>query len=140
MYPVGSLYFQAGVATNPASLFGGGTWVAFGAGRVLVGLDSGDTDFDTLEEVGGAKTQPTHVHTYTHKHPVDPPLTATVLEQLDTFGTAAGANNVATQAHQHDVNIAQFQSGDPNTGSVSANGNESIVQPYIVVHIWKRTA
>ena len=54
-FPIGSV-FIAVVSTNPATLLGYGTWSAFGAGRVLVGLDSGDTDFDTAEETGGAKT------------------------------------------------------------------------------------
>jgi YD repeat-containing protein len=36
-YPVGSIYMNASVATNPATLFGFGTWSAFGAGRVLLG-------------------------------------------------------------------------------------------------------
>lgn len=54
-FPVGAV-FIAVVSTNPATLLGYGTWAAFGAGRVLVGLNSGDTDFDTVEEVGGAKT------------------------------------------------------------------------------------
>jgi len=55
VYPVGSIYTSV-VSTNPATLFGMGTWSAIGAGRVLVGIDSGDTDFDTVEETGGAKT------------------------------------------------------------------------------------
>ena len=56
VYPVGSVYINASVSTNPATLLGFGTWTAFGAGRVLVGLDSTDTDFDSAEETGGAKT------------------------------------------------------------------------------------
>lgn len=54
-FPVGSV-FIAVVSTNPATLLGYGTWNAFGAGRVLVGVDTGDPDFDTVEETGGAKT------------------------------------------------------------------------------------
>lgn len=54
-FPVGSV-FLAVVATDPATLLGYGTWSAFGAGRVLVGLNAGDPDFDTVEEVGGSKT------------------------------------------------------------------------------------
>ena len=69
VYPVGSIYINAAVATNPGTLLGFGTWAAFGAGRVIVGIDSTDTDFDAAEETGGAKTHtltvselPSHTH------------------------------------------------------------------------------
>jgi hypothetical protein len=54
-WPVGSVFISV-VSTNPATLFGFGTWSAFGAGRCLIGLDANDTDFDVVEETGGAKT------------------------------------------------------------------------------------
>jgi hypothetical protein len=38
LYPVGSIYTNASVSTNPATLLGFGTWTAFGAGRVLLVL------------------------------------------------------------------------------------------------------
>ena len=71
IYPVGSIYTNAGVATNPGTLLGFGTWSAFGTGRVIVGVDSSDTDFDTVQETGGSKTDshslsiaelPAHTH------------------------------------------------------------------------------
>ena len=55
VYPVGSIYINAASATNPTTLLGFGTWVEFGAGRVLVGQNASDALFDTLEETGGSK-------------------------------------------------------------------------------------
>lgn len=77
-YPVGSIFLSV-VATDPATLLGYGTWSAIGAGRMLVGLDSGDADFDTLQETGGAKTVtlteaqiPAHTHVQnSHNHTQD---------------------------------------------------------------------
>lgn len=53
--PVGAIYASVD-ATNPATTLGYGTWQAFAAGRTLVGLDPGDTDFDVVEETRGSKT------------------------------------------------------------------------------------
>ena len=38
--------------TNPSTYLGG-TWVAWGAGKVPVGVDTTDTDFATVEKTGG---------------------------------------------------------------------------------------
>ena len=53
-YPVGSIYISV-VNKNPNLLFGG-TWRAFAAGRTLVGIDSSQTEFNTVKKTGGAKT------------------------------------------------------------------------------------
>lgn len=78
-FPVGSV-FIAVVDDDPADLLGYGTWAAFGAGRVLIGVNAADPDFDTVEETGGSKTvtsegevsQPTFEGTAlgTHSHGV----------------------------------------------------------------------
>ena len=44
--------------TNPSTFFGG-TWVAWGTGRVPVGVDTADTNFATVEKTGGSNT---HTH------------------------------------------------------------------------------
>jgi microcystin-dependent protein len=124
VYPVGSIYASV-VATNPGTLFGVGTWAAFGAGRVLVGLDAGDAAFDTAEETGGAKT-----HTLTaaempaHTHPQTAPTSA-----------SGGALKFAI-----DTNASGAVTDGNATGSTGGGGAHNNLQPYIVVRLWKRTA
>ena len=55
IYPVGSIYFNMAVSTNPGTLLGFGTWLAYAEGRVLVGFQSSGT-FDALDESLGAET------------------------------------------------------------------------------------
>jgi len=125
-YPVGAIFTTTTAYANSAavvSAIGGTTWVAFGAGKVLVGLDSGDSDFDTAEETGGAKT-----HTLTisempaHTHSYDKQVTSTDALSIHDISRVTGGNTGAT------------------TGSTGDGGAHTIVQPYIVVYFWKRTA
>jgi hypothetical protein len=129
-YPVGSI-FTSVVATNPATLLGVGTWVAFGEGKVIIGIDSGDTDFDTVEETGGAKTG---AHT----------LTTSELPAHDHDIKVASGGNTGTygariNAQTSSGYIATDTTSITNTGDGSAHSHP-IVQPYIVVYMWKRTA
>jgi len=56
IYPVGSIYISTTLDTvaKVKAAFGG-TWVAWGSGRVPVGVDTTQTEFDTVEETGGTK-------------------------------------------------------------------------------------
>lgn len=138
-FPVGSV-FIAVVDTNPGTLLGYGTWSAFGAGRMLVGLDSGDTDFDTVEETGGAKTHtltatemPAHTHTQdAHSH---------VLTQLRDATTGGATTNIALSADTSSTLGTKVTGSttatNQNTGGGGAHNN---MPPYIVVYMWKRTA
>jgi len=119
-YPVGSIYTSV-VATSPATHFGG-TWAAFGAGKVLVGLDSSDTSFDTVEETGGAKT-----HTLT----VDE-----IPSHTHGFTAMQDTNNSVNRTGGGDL-------GAPGSGTTTATGGGTAhnnLQPYVVVYMWKRTA
>ena len=120
LYPVGSIYMNASDNTNPGTLIGFGTWVAFGAGRVPVGIDSTDTDFDTAEETGGAKTHTLTVNELpAHTHSV--PNSGSQNNSFDS-GTTVGNDTTGTSG---------------STGGGQAHNN---LQPYIVVYMWKRTA
>lgn len=121
LYPVGSIYTNASDNTNPGTLLGFGTWTAFGTGRVLVGIDSGQTEFDTIGETGGAKTHtltiaemPAHTHTV-----------ASTLLKLE----GAGAS------------FAPLTTGSSvSSGSAGGGGAHNNLQPYVVVYMWQRTA
>jgi hypothetical protein len=140
-YPVGSIYMNATNATNPGTLLGFGTWVAFGAGRVPVGIDSGDTDFDTAEETGGVKEVtltssqsgvPAHAHKFqiTGDSTPDSGTTGGIM----VSGTGSTVNGVSGTP----TDTAGQQIGG-NTASDASSAHTNL-QPYIVVHMWKRTA
>jgi hypothetical protein len=65
LHPVGSIYINATNSANPATYFGFGTWVAFGAGRVPVGFNSADALFNAAEKTGGTKDAIVVSHTHT---------------------------------------------------------------------------
>jgi hypothetical protein len=118
-WPIGSVYTSIS-ATSPSTLFGG-NWEAFGAGRVMVGLDASDTDFDTVEETGGVKTHaltiaemPAHSHTYTLENP----------SGTGSTGSENGNSSFST----------------PNTSTVGSGDAHTNVQPYITVYMFKRIA
>jgi|LULP01.1.fsa_nt_gb microcystin-dependent protein len=144
VYPVGSVFIGV-VSTNPDTLLFGGTglttWAAFGAGKVLVGIDSSDTDFDAVEETGGAKTKalefanmPAHSHQWYN-------IGGSTSQSIDA------TTNTSSQSWNASGSLVDIT--DPLTSNFytntatdrSANGSAfSIVQPYIVVYMWKRTA
>lgn len=141
-FPVGAV-FIAIVSTNPATLLGYGTWAAFGAGRVLVGLDAGDTDFDTAEETGGAKTVAIAGH---NNHVFTQPNAHTDHGAAATGAASAGAQKVGTTnstvtlaSHTHQTPVLAHSGhigGAVDAHSAHAAG--SVVQPYVVCYFWKR--
>ena len=146
VYPVGSIYMST-VSTNPATLFGFGTWEAMPAGRVL--LAQGKSSWGTTYNAGSTGGEATHQLTVgelpSHNHSGS---TNTTGEHTHTFAVTSeensndsnkptvGYNNAGTYTtssagnHSHTVTIN-------NTGSNTAHNN---MMPYISVYMWKRTA
>lgn len=142
-YPVGSIYISVN-STNPGTSLGFGTWSAFGAGRVPVGFDSGQTEFDTDEETGGAKTVTltgAQSGTSAHTHNITDPGHTHPLEELNIQDTGSGAivafegasTNFATNSATTGITI-------DNSSEASAAEAHNNLQPYITVRMWKRTA
>lgn len=138
-YPVGSIYINATNSTNPGTLLGFGTWVAFGAGRVPVGFNGSDPLFDAAEETGGSKDAivVSHTHTATvtdpgHFHAV--PESVQLLNSGNGFatGVTATARTVNSASKTTGITVANSTEG--------SSGTNANLQPYITVYMWKRTA
>jgi microcystin-dependent protein len=157
VYPVGSIYINATNATNPATLLGFGTWVAFGAGRVPVGIDGTDTDFDTAEETGGGKTHtlaeanlPAHKHKMFANHSMNGTTTSD-WARINNSATGNGYDKSASLEYWQSSGSDDYKyriAFDTANATPTVHPTESIgsgtatdhMNPYIVVHMWKRTA
>lgn len=146
VYPVGSIYINAGVTTNPATLLGFGTWVAFGAGRVMVGLNGSDSLFDSLEETGGSKDAVVVSHSHTantggagaHAHSI---RTSTGTSRDGGFGAVTtDANNFSTTMLAGNTDTIGDHTHAVTVNSTGSSGTNANLQPYITVAMWKRTA
>ena len=195
IYPVGSIYTSV-QSTSPSTLFGG-TWEAFGTGKTLVGADTSDTSFDTVEETGGAKTKsytpagtvgdttltsnqiPSHTHDYvkatgvgdhtlttseipSHSHTIQAhagsddfnftgnfEVSGGHVAAADTRSPLVNGNTTATGgggAHNHPLSTSTVASGATGGGGSHTHSftgtaaSINVVQPYITVYMWKRTA
>jgi len=141
LYPVGSVYSNATSSTNPATLIGFGTWTAFGAGKVMVGLDSGDATFSTVGNTGGSKDAIVVSHTHTATSTVTDPGHTHTPGSISTNNRNAGTSNGASV--QDAGAIPTATTGITVATSISTTGSSATganLMPYVVVYMWKRTA
>jgi hypothetical protein len=133
-HPVGSVYISV-VSTSPATLFGFGTWEAFATGRTLVGIDTGNSLMDTVEETFGQADQVN----VSHSHGVtDPGHTHT-----DTLRYGSGVGSGQGIVGNNGGGLADFINSNTTGISVDTAGESGAnknYQPSIVVYMWKRTA
>jgi hypothetical protein len=162
IYPVGSIYITVG-DINPSTTLGG-TWVQFGAGKVLVGLDTSDTDFNLKSKTGGAKTSSytpagkntngaVKSHTLTineipsHQHLVYAAFASgwRVAGQSADNNLKAGVSGQTAKASTDQYTYAAGGGGGHTHGFTQPTftgtaANIPVVQPYITVAMWERTA
>lgn len=120
VWPVGSIYISV-VNINPSEYFGG-TWQVFGTGRCLVGIDTSQTEFNTIEKTGGEAT---------HKLTIEEMPSHNHLINFDQIWGWGGTTSLATT------------SGGPYAGGgyvrdTGGNQPHNNLQPYITVYMWKR--
>jgi microcystin-dependent protein len=154
-YPVGSIYMST-VATNPATLFGFGTWVAYGTGRMPISADgstyvAGATGGSATTTISSSNL-PSHTHSFSattggmsantsHQHYVGSN------DSTAGYGGDAGnrefvqnynaGNGPATYTNYADISHTHDVSG--TTGSTGSGTAATTISPYIAVYMWNRT-
>lgn len=168
IYPVGAIYVSV-ISTNPSDLFGG-TWEAWGSGRVPLAIgNNGETDYTVAEQTGGSENsvavhnhlQNEHNHTQNaHYHnilsldngwsansvPANPQGTSRGMAFLENNNWAEEYSHVArfdTTGGIQDRQIIRNTTAENN--STTATNQEAGVaggnrMPYITCYMWKRTA
>lgn len=124
-YPIGTIYETTSTDLDTTTKMGtyfGGTWEAYGSGRVLV-AKSADTEFDTIGETGGTKT-----HTLTvaempsHDH------------GIGGYGPTIGGENY----YMFTKTVENY--GSKSTQARGGGGSHNNLQPYIVVYRYRRVS
>lgn len=123
VYPVGSIVTFYDTADH--SNFLGLTWTRFAAGKMVVGYNPSDTDFDTIGETGGEKT-----HTLTveeipkHNHNLG--------QMYDGYRLTVGTSQPRGVYADYGQLVPTTE-----TGGGQAHNN---MPPYITAALWRRTA
>lgn len=119
-FPVGSLYLTVG-SENPNTTIGG-TWVRFGNGKTLVGVDTSQTEFNTVEKTGGSKYMQSHYHELQYYINNGNNMTGGY-DKFLVYGMPEGSTYHVSHSY-------------PNV----TTGDSGNLQPYITVYMWRRTS
>ena len=155
VYPVGSIYMST-VSTNPATLFGFGTWEAMPAGRVL--LAQGESSWGTTYNAGSTGGEATHQLTVgelpVHSHEANTDI-ANLVGTISYVSQGGGESGIFTRNSTWNTKIVATGYSDDWGRNVTLNATHSHtviinstgsnqphnnLPPYIAIYIWKRTA
>ena len=137
LHPVGSIYINATNTANPSTYFGFGTWVAYGAGRVLIGDGPGYSAGVTGGSADAVVVSHTHTASSTdsgHSH-----------YELHSGGNPGAGNGIcsANNTGTFTTSVVPTDVGNASiTTTITAqgvSGTNANLQPYVVVYMWQRT-
>lgn len=116
VFPIGSTYVTQ-TNTNPSTILGFGTWERL-KGKVVVGLDENDADFNQINKTGGSK----YIQEHYHKDSI----------------AVNGHENLETVGYNGAQNTSQYYVRTSGVQGVKT-GNSGNLQPYQVVgYMWIR--
>ena len=147
IYPVGSVYVST-ANTNPATLFGIGTWVSIGSGRVLQaitsgtgGQNAGSSSKTVSISITSTGTLPNHTHQWfdgsrSSTHGID----FSNVTPNGSFNSAGNAVNFNA-----DPDVRDFYTANPSSSptiSVSGSGSDTVdtTQAHFTVYMWYRAS
>lgn len=120
MNPIGSILFNTS-GENPSTYIGG-TWVAWGSGRVPVGINTSDTDFSTVEKTGGSKELQSHTHSFS----------ATTGNQSANHTHSIPAHSHGLNSHTHSFSATTSSAGAHKHG-LPYSGHDNISEGSVTI-------
>jgi hypothetical protein len=139
LYPVGAIYSST-VSTNPGTVFGFGTWVAYASGRVMIGDGGGFSAGATGGSADAVVVSHTHTASTTltdpgHSHSANTYNSGTSSGPDETLHRARGSYDpIGTTTNTTGITAAT------TITSAGVSGTNANLQPYVVVYVWNRTA
>lgn len=123
IFPVGQIVIKGD--NEDYSNWLGFTWERTALGKVLVGIDSSDTDFNTIGKTGGEKAHTLSVSEMpSHQHEL----------------SIVGGGNLTVSAVNWEVTSTGRRYAKDMISATGGGQPHNIVQPYQVVAYWKRIA
>ena len=132
--PIGSIYFSTD-NKNPKNYFGG-EWERFANGKVIVGIDETQSEFNTVNKIGGSKYLQQHKHFL--KYTAENHKYADVSNEGDNnqdFGNLTHTGYALRTLWPFSGWERKAISSDVMDITCGSSGN---LQPYICVYIWRR--
>ena len=122
------------IAVNPSNTYPGTSWEMVSVGKVPVGVNVNDADFNSVGKTGGAKSVtlsvdqiPSHEHVGVYYHD----------------GRAISFTTYGGQSNGYFTNYQSIDSVNPNyirTGKSGGSKGHNNMPPYETHYFWRRTA